>query len=329
MDEPTTQNTMNRRTALATSAVSTSAIAAAALTASNWIFPRESAAAETGKHELPFRYCLNTSTIREQKLPLDEQVDLAIDIGYDGIEPWMRDIHAYEKNGGNIAKVAKRAADAGLKIESAIGFASWIVDDPEMRKAGLETASRDMQTLAQLGGTQIAAPPVGATNKPGLDLHAAAARYHELLEVGKQTGVVPQLELWGFSKNLSRLGELAFVSSEANHPNACVLPDVYHIYKGGSGFEGLRMFNGRQIHAFHMNDYPADPPRATIGDADRVYTGDGVAPLSKILNILRDIGFAGALSLELFNRTYWKQDAKLVAETGLAKMKASVKAAFA
>jgi 2-keto-myo-inositol isomerase len=142
-------------------------------------------------------------------------------------------------------------------------------------------------------------------------------------------GVVPQLELWGFSKNLSRLGELAFVAAEADHPDACVLPDVYHIYKGGSGFNGLRMFNGRQVHAFHINDYPADPPRDTISDADRVYPGDGVAPLTDILRTLRDIGFRGALSLELFNRTYWKQDAKLVATTGLSKMKTAVSKALA
>lgn len=318
--QPSTEPAVNRRTAM------TTALATAALATHTLNTRATRAAART--IEPPFRYCLNTSTIREQKLPLDEQVDLAIEVGYSGIEPWMRDIDQYEKNGGNIEGVAKRAAEAGLKIESAIGFATWIVDDDEKRKAGLETAAKDMQTLARLGGTRIAAPPVGATREPGLNLQAAAERYHALLEVGRKNGVVPQLELWGFSKNLSRLGELAFVSAEANHPDACVLPDVYHIYKGGSGFEGLRMFNGRQIHAFHMNDYPADPPRATIGDADRVYTGDGVAPLATILNILLEIGFTGALSLELFNRTYWKQDAKKVAETGLAKMRAAVAASF-
>jgi 2-keto-myo-inositol isomerase len=310
---------IDRRTVLAT------AVAATATLVSNRQAVGDDKAPAAGTTS--FRYCLNTSTIREQKLPLDEQFDLAIDAGYDGIEPWMRDIYAYEKSGGNIEQLAKRAKEAGLNVESAIGFATWIVDDEAKRKEGLDTARGDMEILASLGGSRIAAPPVGATNEAGLDLFAAAERYHALLEVGRETGVVPQLELWGFSKNLSRLGELAFVASEANHADACVLPDVYHIYKGGSGFEGLRMFNGKQIHAFHMNDYPAEPARDKISDAERVYPGDGVAPLNTILKILTEIGFSGALSLELFNRTYWKQDAKLVAETGLAKMKAAVAAA--
>ena len=56
-----------------------------------------------------------------------------------------------------------------------------------------------------------------------------------------------------------------------------------------------------------MNDYPADPPRETITDGSRIYPGDGVAPSA--LHDLHDIGFRGVLSLELFNRDYWKQDA--------------------
>jgi hypothetical protein len=35
------------------------------------------------------------------------------------------------------------------------------------------------------------------------------------------------------------------------------------------------------------------------------------------------MNYAGYLSLELFNREYWKQDPNEVAKTGLAKMKAA------
>jgi sugar phosphate isomerase/epimerase len=57
---------------------------------------------------------------------------------------------------------------------------------------------------------------------------------------------------------------------------------------------------------------------------------DGVAPLRDILHTLRDIGFKGHLSLELFNESYWKQhDALTVAETGLKKMREVVRKAFA
>lgn len=48
-------------------------------------------------------------------------------------------------------------------MESGIGFAKWIVDDDDERGKGLEEAKRDMDTLAQIGGKRLAAPPAGAT----------------------------------------------------------------------------------------------------------------------------------------------------------------------
>ena len=61
-----------------------------------------------------------------------------------------------------------------------------------------------------------------------------------------------------------------------------------------------------------------------MNDSHRVYPGDGVAPLSKILQMIGGGGRSVSLSLELFNKDYWKQDPLEVAKTGLAKMKAAV-----
>lgn len=270
-----------------------------------------------------FRYCLNTSTIRDHKLPLEKSVELIAKAGYDSIEPWINELTAHVEAGGNLRDLGRRIADLGLTVESAIGFANWIVDDDAQRAKGLEQARRDMDLLRQIGGKRIAAPPVGATDNAGLDLFRAAERYRALLEAARDTGVVPQVELWGFSKSLSRVGEVAFVAAEAGHPDACVLTDVYHIYKGGSSFEALQLISGRAMHVMHINDYP-DIPRGQIGDKDRVYPGDGVAPLGDILSGLAGNHFGGVLSLELFNREYGRQPAETVLATGLAKMRAAV-----
>jgi 2-keto-myo-inositol isomerase len=279
-----------------------------------------------------FGFCLNTSTIRDAKgksRPVVDQIEIAATAGYAAIEPWMGDLHKYKASGGSMKDLRKRIEDRGLTVESAIGFARWIVDDETQRAAGYENAKRDMEILREIGGKRLAAPPVGATKQVGIDLFAVADRYHKLLDIGDEIGVVPEAELWGHSKSMSRLGELMFVAVESGHPSACVLPDVYHIYKGGSDFAGLGMINGSSIHVFHMNDYPANPARETINDADRVYPGDGIAPLGDILRTLHANGCRCMLSLELFNRSYWKQDPAEVARTGLAKMRAAVEHAFA
>jgi sugar phosphate isomerase/epimerase len=267
---------------------------------------------------------LNTSTIRGQKLGLEKEIDVAAEAGYDALEPWVRTIQEHVEGGGKTSDIRRRLADRGLTVESAIAFSRWIVDDDADRAKALEQSRREMDVLAQIGGKRIAAPPAGATREPGLDLMKAAERYRALLEIGDDIGVVPQVEVWGSSKNLHRLGQSMFVVIESGHPKACLLPDAYHIYKGGSDFNGLKALSARAIQVFHMNDYPADPPRETIGDRDRVMPGDGIAPLTQILRDLRDNGSRAVLSLELFSPAYWAKDPLEVARIGLAKMKAVV-----
>jgi len=271
-----------------------------------------------------FRYCLNTSTIRGQKLGLEKEIDIAAEAGYDAIEPWVSTIQEYVKAGGKPAEIRKRIEDRGLTVEGAISFAQWIADDDARRVSALEQINREMDLLAQIGGRRIAAPPAGATGEPLLDLAKVAERYRAVLEMGDRTGVTPVLELWGPSTNLHRLGQCMYVIVESGHPKACLLGDVYHIYKGGSDFAGLRMISAAAMPVLHMNDYPADPPRDKIGDRDRVMPGDGIAPLPQILASLRANGGPRVLSLELFSQVYWEKPPLDVARTGLVKMKAAV-----
>ena len=257
-----------------------------------------------------------------------EEIKIAAKAGYDGVEIWMNKLQDHVKKGGKTRDVKTLASDLGIKIEDAICFAQWIVDDPAVRKKGFDQAQREMEMLAEVGCPRMAAPPAGATEVPPIDLLAAAERYAKLLAIGDEMGVVPQLELWGFSTNLHRVGQVLFVASEAAHPKACILNDVYHLYKGGSSYESLQLLDPSGIHIIHMNDYPSLPGREKIDDSYRIFPGDGVAPLTGILKLLHKKNTPIALSLELFNKDYWKADALQVAKKGLEKMKLSVKKAL-
>ena len=239
----------------------------------------------------PFGYCLNTSTIRTPRanLTIVEAVEIAAKAGYQAVEPWISEINDHVKKGGTLKDLAKRISDLGLTVEDAIGFDEWIVDDDARRAKGMEGVKRDMELVAQIGGKRIAAPPIGRINGPKealLDLRKVAERYRAVLDLGDQTGVQPLLELWGSSKNLNRLGDVAFVAIEAAHPKASMLLDLYHLHKGGSDFAGLRLINGASLHIIHTNDYP-NLPTPELTDAHRVFPGEGVAPLKDIFRTLR------------------------------------------
>lgn len=268
-----------------------------------------------------FIYCLNTATIREHKLGLVGELEAASAAGFDGVEIWMDTLQAYIDKGGKLSDLKKRLTDLNLTVEGAIGFAAWIVDDDKQRKEAIEQLKREMDQLAEIGCKRTAAPPAGATEKPGLDLRKAAERYRAILELGDKTGVVPHLELWGFSANLNRLSDVMFVAIESGHPAAKVLLDNYHLYKGGTSLESLKLINPSSTDILHVNDYPANMPRNVITDADRTYPGDGISPIREVLHTLQSPARPLILSLEVFNKNYYNRKASEVTKTGLAKMK--------
>lgn len=294
------------------------------------ISPRASAEPQRAKKRPanePFGYCLNTSTIRGNNLDIAAQIDVAAKAGYDAIEPWARDIEAYTAHGGTLKDLAKRIGDSGLTVEDVIAFNSWLDDDDPRRAKSMENLRREMDIVAQIGGKHIATPP--GNNGENVSLDHAIEYYRAALELGQQMGVRPLLELWGRSKVLGPLSHGAYVAIGTGRSDASMLLDIFHLYKSGTPFASLNQINGAALHILHVNDYPAADDPSKLTDANRVYPGDGVAPLSQIFRDLRDNGFRGVLSLELFNQEYWKMSAEENASTGLQKTRAAVKKALA
>src|SRR3954453_15799148 len=130
----------------------------------------------------PFGYCLNTSTIRGNNLDIVGVVAAAAKAGFHAIEPWIMELDAYTSGGGTLKDLGKRIADAGLTVEDAIAFNSFLDDDEARRAASMEKLKVDMDKVAQIGGMRIAAPP--GNNRAAVSLDNAARYYREALEMG-------------------------------------------------------------------------------------------------------------------------------------------------
>ncbi|MEO6329359.1 MAG: sugar phosphate isomerase/epimerase family protein [Ginsengibacter sp.] len=272
----------------------------------------------------PFRFCLNTSTIRGQNPGLLPAIEIAHKAGYDGMELWINDIKDFLKQGNSIPSLAKFISAKGIVIENAISFTQWMADDDDKRRSALAELEEEMKMMTALGCHRIAAPPAGVDKHKPIDFQKAGARYREILALGRKYKVMPLLEFWGASGTVYNFSQALAIAAAANDRDARILPDIYHLFRGGSGFDGLQLVGGKVIEVIHINDYPASKPVNEQTDSDRVYPGDGVAPIKQVLRDLLAMGGTKVLSLELFNKTYWAQDAMLVASTGLQKIKSLV-----
>ena len=271
--------------------------------------------------ETSFRYCLNTSTVSKNPLDIVKYIDIASEAGYHGVEIWIRDLKAYLASGKKASDLRKYLNEKNLIVENAIGFAPWLAD----KESGFRQMKEEMEMVADIGGKRIAAPASGVKGDKPLDLFMAGERYRELLQMGRETGVMPQLEFWGASDVLWHIGQTLMIVSVSGDKDARILPDVYHMFRGGSSFDTLKMIDGSLIEVFHLNDFVSSKARKEQNDSDRVFPGDGAAPFKDIVSRLRMMGGEKVLSLELFNETYWKEDPHTVAKNGILKMKRLLK----
>lgn len=276
----------------------------------------------------PWPLCLDTATIRPASL--EEKIRIAAAAGFDAIEPWEGELHDYEKKGGSLEDLGKKIRDAGLFVPSVIGLWNAIPATREAFDKSLVDSRRRMRQAAAVGAEHIQVVPQPPRPWQEFNPKWAADRYRELLEIGlSEFKINPALVFVEFLPGCARMGQAAAIALDADHPKAKIIPDVFHMLIGGSGFAGLRHLRGDFFAIFQFNDAPAEPPLGQLKDEHRVFPGDGILPLGDILRDLQATGYAGCVSLELYNPGYWKRDLEGVAREGRDKTLAVIEKALA
>jgi sugar phosphate isomerase/epimerase len=151
---------------------------------------------------------------------------------------------------------------------------------------------------------------------PKCDDHAVAAeRLVSVAELAAKHHVRIALEFIARSRLLGSLPTALQVIRKAAQPNVGLCLDTFHFYAGVSKLEDLDDLRPGEVEHVHFHDVPRSVPRELLVDADRLPPGTGVVPLAKVVEALRRIGYAGALSVELFDPAIQKSDPAATART--------------
>jgi 2-keto-myo-inositol isomerase len=265
-----------------------------------------------------FLYSLNASTIRTT--PILGQIEAAGAAGYTGIELWFDKVDAHVAQGGGLADIGRALGDQGLAVPTMIYLGDWFDTTGPRYAEALDECKRRMGIAAELGAPfVIAGPPLGQA-----DYDLGARHYRELLEIGAAMGVRPAMEFLGFVEKLNTIEDALEVMTKSGRSDATTVLDPAHIYRRGGSVDSIAKLTEDQIAICHFDDCPANVPRETQHDRDRVMPGEGVFDLARYLELLRQIGYRRYLSLELFREDLWSRDPREVARVGLEKMRAVV-----
>lgn len=264
---------------------------------------------------MPFTLCLNTSTIKPQ--PMLQKIRLAAEAGFAGVEIWINDVYEYVGQGGEVRDVEKALADHGLIVPCTIAARSWgEAVGPEYPLA-LDEVKRRLEMAARLGSPYLVATPP----REPCDLAQIAQRYKDLLDLGRPLGVKPTLEYISFFGSVTRLSQAWEIVRQLRDPDATLILDAFHTWNAGETIDQLRPIPVEKISHYHIDDAAPNLSAGAQTDPDRVMLGDGPIDLAAELALLREKGYHGTVSLELFNKDLWAQDPREVLRVGIERMR--------
>lgn len=267
----------------------------------------------------PWAMCLDTATLAKE-IPLDEKVELVAGAGFDAIEPWDRELEAYEKAGGDLEKLGARIKEAGLFVPSVIGLWGVLANSEEDFEKKLDEHRNRLRMVKAIGSGHVQCIP-DFKFKDDFNMEAGASCYARISEIAlKDYGLKTGIIFLNAVGKLKTAADAVKLGMKSGWKDAKIIPDSYHNYHGGTALNSLRMLRGSAIAIYQFADAPKGQERKDLWcDGERVLPGDGQLPLVDELKVLLEIGYEGCVSLELYNDEYRKREPKAFLKEAHAK----------
>jgi 2-keto-myo-inositol isomerase len=226
----------------------------------------------------------------------------------------------------DLAAARRVLTDLGLTpVQGATGVTGLWESNPN-RYASTEKLKNRCETYATLGLKNVYATTLTTQKVLPDDYKTGADNMHEAGEIVRQFNLSLRIEFVRTSTFISTLPTLLKMTRAAAHPNLAPMFDCYHFWSGLNKLEDMDLILPGEIGHAHFQDVP-DMPRELLDSSTRVIPGDGVSPLTRILEKLADKAYAGPLSVELFLPKFQQGDPFAVARETRQKAEAVMRRA--
>jgi len=226
--------------------------------------------------------------------------------GIKAVEPTLPKVKEFADK-ESPAKARKLLDDLGLKVVSSSNQLQLMEPGPTRAKA-LEDLKWKVELAKTIGADRMVTPSAGQGPYTEDDFKKGVDNMREAAEIAKPFGITLMLEFTRTSRFAGSLATAIKLVREVNHPNYRVMMDTYHFWGGISKFEDLELLKDGELAHLHFEDVPADPIRELQGQPNRVFPGQGVAPLKRIVETLKKKKYSGPASIEMFHPMYQNMD---------------------
>ncbi|MGW4486623.1 bifunctional sugar phosphate isomerase/epimerase/4-hydroxyphenylpyruvate dioxygenase family protein [Amycolatopsis sp. NPDC004368] len=236
---------------------------------------------------------------------LEDKLTAAAAAGFDGVEIFEPDLLA---SPWSPKQVREHCADLGLTVELYQPFRDFEAVPPPVLAANLRRAEHKFDVMAQLGAdTMLVCSSVSPDAVDDDEL--AAEQLHALAERAAERGLRIAYEALAWGRFVNTYEHSWRIVRRAAHPALGLCLDSFHILSRGSDPAAIRTIPGEKVFFLQL----ADAPRLEMDVLQwsrhhRLFPGQGAFDLTDFTAHVLAAGYAGPLSLEVFNDVFRQVD---------------------
>ncbi len=244
---------------------------------------------------------------------LEEKIEAIAAAGFDGIEIFEQDFIADIRSP---RAVGQRIRDAGLEVMLFQPFRDFEGLPGPLRAKAFDRIERKFDVMQELGcDLVLVCSSVHPEALGGID--RAAAGFAELGERAAARGLRVGYEALAWGRHVNDHRDAWEVVRRADHPNVGLVLDSFHTLARGIDPETIRRIPGDRIFFVQLADAPQiDMDLLYWSRHFRNMPGEGDLAVTAFMRAVMATGYAGPISLEIFNDQFRGGSPATIAQDG-------------
>lgn len=233
-----------------------------------------------------------------------EDIELASELGCPALEVWLTKLEQHLE-GHTLAEIRHLIDDRGVRLVASAGQGGLFSRDEVARRSHWELFRRRLELCQALNIPLM----IVSLDPPAPWQRSDWPRFYEQLQRAADWAdafrVRLALEFQADSPFCNCLDTSLSVLASSPARNLGLCLDLFHFFKGPSKTEDLLRLSPGQLCHVQICDV-AGLPRELWTDSDRILPGEGDIPLMPLVQHLRRLNYAGAISVEVTNPELWR-----------------------
>lgn len=236
-----------------------------------------------------------------------------------GIELWLGKLESF-LDGHTVEQARRLLGEHQLAAPVASYQGGLLQSQGEARREHWEHFLRRLDICRALAVKTLVVAADIVAPLSSQDVERLKLSLRQAAEAAAERGVRLALEFQAAAALGNNLETASALVDETGSPHLGICLDAFHFFTGPSKTEDLGYLSTDNLFHVQLCDL-AGTCRELAADADRVLPGDGDLPLESIVRRLKEIDYAGCVSVELMNPRIWSISPLNVAEIGITALR--------